>query len=122
MRAGQTLGLAFLFVPNSTIAYSTLDKRLNGDASALYTMFRNIAGSVGISLATAMVQERTQVHRAYLSGHLTPLDPNYLALQEQYQSTLRGLGRAANSVEGAANGLINQTLNTQAALLAYMDV
>jgi MFS transporter, DHA2 family, multidrug resistance protein len=122
MRAAQTLGLAFLFVPNSTIAYSTLDKRLNGDASALYTMFRNIAGSVGISLATAMVQERTQVHRAYLSEHLTPLDPNYLALREQYQGTLRGLGRAANAVEGAATGLINQTLNTQAALLAYMDV
>ena len=58
MRAAQTVGLAFLFVPNSTIAYSTLPKELNTDASALYTMFRNISGSVGISLSTAMVAER----------------------------------------------------------------
>ena len=35
IRASQTVGLAFLFVPISTIAYSTIPRRMNGDASAL---------------------------------------------------------------------------------------
>ena len=66
-RAFQTVGLGFLFVPNSTIAYSTLPRALNADATALYSMFRNIAGSVGIAVATAMAANRLQVHRAYLA-------------------------------------------------------
>ncbi|MBN9563808.1 MAG: DHA2 family efflux MFS transporter permease subunit [Alphaproteobacteria bacterium] len=118
IRAAQTFGLAFLFVPNSTITYSTLPKELNADASALYTMLRNIAGSVGISLSTAMVAEQTQVHRAYLAEHLTPFSQPYQHLLSQYSETLRSLGESANG----ALGMINQTLNQQAAILAYLDV
>jgi DHA2 family multidrug resistance protein len=53
MRAFQTAGLAFMFVPISVIAYSSLPRELNGDAAALYTMFRNVFGSIGISTSTA---------------------------------------------------------------------
>ncbi|WP_019462805.1 DHA2 family efflux MFS transporter permease subunit [Roseomonas sp. B5] len=47
IRASQTIGLAFLFVPISTIAYATLPPELNGDATALFSMFRNVLGSTG---------------------------------------------------------------------------
>ena len=57
MRASQTVGLAFLFVPISTIAYATLPKELNGDATALFTTFRNVFGSLGISVSTALVSQ-----------------------------------------------------------------
>ena len=66
MRMAQTVGLAFLFVPISTITYATLPKEQNGDAAALFTMFRNVAGSIGISAATAMVTQRTQIRMAHL--------------------------------------------------------
>jgi DHA2 family multidrug resistance protein len=36
IRAAQTAGLAFLFVPISTIAYSTVPRDMNGDAAALH--------------------------------------------------------------------------------------
>ena len=62
MRMAQSVGLAFLFVPISTIAYSTLNKEQNADAAALFTMFRNVAGSLGISAATAMVTKRAGPH------------------------------------------------------------
>ncbi len=41
IRSSQTVGLAFLFVPISTITYSTLPRELNGDATSLFSMFRN---------------------------------------------------------------------------------
>ncbi len=122
IRAAQTFGLAFLFVPNSTITYSTLPKELNSDGSALFVMMRNVSGSIGISLATAMVTERTQVHRAYLVDHLAASDRNYQLLIQRTEHTLRGMGRAAGSVQATAQGLVNQTLTQQAALLGYMDV
>ena len=43
----------------------TLPRSLNADATALYSMFRNIAGSIGIAVVTALGAERLQVHRAY---------------------------------------------------------
>lgn len=122
MRAAQTFALAFLFVPNSTITYSTIPKELNGDASALYVMVRNIAGSVGISLATAMVVQRTQIRRAYLVDHLSPFDPGYQHTLAQIAQSLRNQGWDPSQVAGTAQGLMNQMLNGQASILAYTDV
>ena len=122
VRAAQTFGLAFLFVPVSTIAYVTMPRELNNDATALYVMMRNVAGSIGISVATAAVINRSQVHQSYLTEHLTPLDQPYNQLLAQMTDQLRSMGVAPNSLQSTANGLINQTLNLQSHLLAYMDV
>ncbi|MBV9249113.1 MAG: DHA2 family efflux MFS transporter permease subunit [Acetobacteraceae bacterium] len=121
-RAIQTVGFSFLFVPNSTIGYSTLPRPLVADATALYSMFRNIAGSVGISLVTAIAANRLETHRTHLVDHLGPLDMPYQTMLSQYVETLRSLGYAGEAARTAAMGLLNQTLNKQAAILAYMDV
>ena len=89
-RAFQTVGLAFLFVPNSTLSYSTLPRTLNADATALYSMFRNIFGSIGIAVITSLGAERLQAHRAYLAGHLTPDHQPY---QELLAATRRRCSR-----------------------------
>jgi DHA2 family multidrug resistance protein len=122
LRAAQSFGLGFLFVPNSTITYSTLPRTLNADASALYVMIRNVAGSIGISLSTAALTERTQAHQAYLVNHLTPYSHNFRQLSSQLGQTLAAHGFAPATLHGTALGLIDQTLVHQAAFLAYMDV
>src|SRR5580698_10421359 len=53
LRVAQAAGIGFLFVPTSVLTYYTIPERLQGDATALFTMFRNVAGSVGISVSTA---------------------------------------------------------------------
>ncbi len=122
MRAAQTLGLAFLFVPTSAITYSTMPRELNGDASSLYVMLRNVAGSIGISLATAGITERTQVHQSYLSEHLNAFNPAFNDYLAQTGQSLMNIGRTAGQAANQAMGLALQTLNQQAAVLAYRDV
>ena len=122
MRAAQSFGLAFLFVPISTIAYATLPKNLNGDAAALFTMFRNLAGSIGISAATALITERTQVRTAHLIDHLTPFDQPYNDLVNRSAQELMTLGYPQSQVHQKAVGMVYQTLHSQASLLAYTDV
>ena len=121
-RAFQTVGLAFLFVPNSMLSYSTLPRSLNPDAAALYSMFRNISGSVGIAVITALGTQREQVHRAYMAGHLTPYDQPYQDLLSAHTRTLQAMGRTAHDAHDGAMGLINRTLDQQAAILSYMDL
>jgi DHA2 family multidrug resistance protein len=122
VRAFQTVGLAFLFVPNSTLSYSTLPRSLNADATALYSMFRNIAGSIGIALLTAMGAERLQAHRAYLAGHLSPFDQPYQDLLAHHTQALEAMGQTASAAHDAAMGLINRTLTQQAAILSFADL
>jgi len=121
-RMAQTVGLAFLFVPITAISYATIPKEQNGDAAALNTMFRNVFGSIGISLATALVVNRTQIRTAHLVSHLTPLDPAYNALVAQNVHGLLGLGRAPGEAATTAVGMVYQTLHSQAQILAYADV
>jgi MFS transporter, DHA2 family, multidrug resistance protein len=121
-RAFQTVGLAFLFVPNSTLSYSSLPRTLNADATALYSMFRNISGSIGIAIITAMGAERLQTHRAYLAGHLSPFDQPYQELLARHTQALQAMGQTPAAAHDAAMGLINQTLTRQAAILSYADL
>jgi DHA2 family multidrug resistance protein len=122
MRTFQTAGLAFLFVPISTIAYMTLPRELNGDGAALFAMFRNIFGSIGIALATAQVTERSQVHQSYLAQWTSPFNQPYQALVAQYEQTLHSLGRVGAAAHDAAVGRVYQVFRTQAAILGYRDV
>jgi DHA2 family multidrug resistance protein len=122
MRAAQTVGLAFLFVPISTIAYTTLPRRLNGDATALFSMFRNVFGSIGISLASATIVERTQVHQASLAKWATPFHEPYNQLVATYERALVAAGRAAGAAHDAAVGMVYQAYRKQAQVLGYSDV
>ena len=118
MRATQSFALGFLFVPISTIAYRTIPPRLNGDAAALNTMFRNVAGSIGISVATALVTTRTQVHMGYLSQYMTPLYQPFNEAMSQLRSGLQMNGTSP----GLATSLMYNNFVTQSSILAYEDV
>lgn len=122
MRTFQTAGLAFLFVPISTVAYLTLPRELNGDGAALFAMFRNVFGSIGISLSTAEVTQRSQVHQSYLSQWASPFHQPYQALVAQYEQALRAMGQASAVVHDIAVGRVYQVFRTQAAVLGYADV
>jgi DHA2 family multidrug resistance protein len=122
MRTAQTAGLGFLFVPISTVAYLTLPRHLRGDGAALFSMFRNVFGSIGISLSTAQVTQRSQIHQTYLSQWMSPFNQPYQALVATTEHTLRSLGRAGAAVHDTAVGRVYQVFRVQAVVLAYADV
>ncbi len=119
MRAAQAGGLAFLFAPLTTVAFVNISREDNGDAAALFTMFRNVSGSIGISLSTAMITQRTQIRLAYLSPHLTPLDQGYT---NTLSGVEKGLAAVGNPPGHSALGTLYQMLHQQASILAYMDI
>jgi DHA2 family multidrug resistance protein len=121
-RAGQTAALSLLFVPISTIAYATIPRELNGDATALFSMSRNVFGGIGISVSTALVNNHLQIRQSYLIDHLTTVNQPYNVLLQQIQQGMVDAGQSmAQAVQGAP-GQVFQTLQTQSAVLAYSDV
>ena len=122
MRAAQTAGLGFLFVPISTIAFSTLPQSGNADASALFTMFRNYFGSLSISAATALVTDRSQIRQAHLVSHTSLLDRGYTMTMNRLQGDFLAQGNPASGTAQQATNWLYQQLHAQASVLAYSDV
>ena len=122
MRASQTAALAFLFVPISTVAYATLPRSMNNDAAALFSMARNVCGSIGISIATALVTQRSQIEMAQMSRNMTPLSQGFVMARQQYEAGLLSMGRVASTLEGTATGRIYQAYRMQSSVLAYADI
>jgi DHA2 family multidrug resistance protein len=122
MRMAQTFGLAFLFVPNSTITYSTLPRELNSDGSSLYVMLRNLSGSVGISLSTAMITQKTQSEQAHLVQYMSPGWQPYNDTLNTIQQSLRAMGQSVAQAQHNAVNLMFTTLMQQASIKAYSDV
>jgi DHA2 family multidrug resistance protein len=122
MRSAQTAGLGFLFVPISTVTYLTLSRDLRGDGAALFSMFRNVFGSIGISASTALVTQRSQIQQDYLSRWFSPFNQPYDTLLAQTKGTLITLGHSAATAQMIASKQVYQTFLQQVSVLAYSDV
>jgi DHA2 family multidrug resistance protein len=88
-RVVQSFGLAFLFVPINTVAFSFIARANTGYATGLINLARNMGGSSGIAICTTLIARREQFHQQVLIGHLSASDPTY-------QSTLAGMEATVN--------------------------
>lgn len=113
MRIAQVIGLPFLFIPISTLAFSNVPREKSNKASALFALFRNIGGSVGIAIATFYFMRQQQMHQSHLAGHLVPGSI-------PYETLLSRLAKVAGSTGHAMQNILF-TLQQQASFLAYSD-
>jgi len=120
-RVFQGVGLAFLFVPINTAAYSFLPREKNNAASGLMNLARNIGGSVGISVVTTMLDRRTQFHQARLSWHYSAANPGFQSMVQGTARTLQAQGFDPAGAMQRAYALAQGTLIRQATMLAYID-
>jgi DHA2 family multidrug resistance protein len=68
----QGLGLGLVFVPTSTVTYSTLAKELRTDGAAIFSLTRNVGSSIGISMVTALLSRNTWANTQELGARLQP--------------------------------------------------
>jgi DHA2 family multidrug resistance protein len=67
----QGFGIGLIFVPVSTIAFSTLPPRYSAEAAGLYSLTRTLGSSIGISVIITMMARQTQVAWNELGGHIS---------------------------------------------------
>jgi DHA2 family multidrug resistance protein len=121
MRLAQVIGLPFMFIPSSTLAFSDIPPEKGSKASALYALLRNLGGSVGISILSSYVVRHQQIHQAVLVEHLAPTQPAYRFLLNQYTQAIIASGSNAATAALSASSKLYQELLAQASLLAYSD-
>jgi DHA2 family multidrug resistance protein len=122
VRILQGLGMAFVFVPVNTIAYSYVPGAARNAASSLLNVGRNIGGSVGIAFASAFATRWAQVHQTYLVAHLTPYDPGYMAsLQDFVRLYYAGSSDMPTSLLQAQSAVLG-VVRLQSTAMAFVEM
>ena len=125
LRVYQAMGLAFLFVPINTMAYTGVKQGQNNDVSGLTNLARNIGGSVGTAFFITMLARREQFHQDRLGGAMSPSNPMFqqrvTALKNMFQHS-GGLTSSPATAQVLAYGNLYRQLERQASALAYVDV
>ena len=97
----QGIGLGFIFVPLSTIAYATLDRSRMAEAAGMYSLVRTIGASIGISIVTTVMTHQAQIIWNELGAHVTMYQGavvDYLARLGLRPTDPRGLALIAREI------------------------
>lgn len=109
----QGFGMGFIFVPLSTIAFSTLPPTLRTEAAGLFSLLRTIGGSIGISIAITLYTRRSQVFWNELGGAIN-------VYNQAVYDYLRPLHMLPTQEPGTS--LLSSELMRQASMLAFDNV
>jgi MFS transporter, DHA2 family, multidrug resistance protein len=117
----QSFGLAFLFIPINVSAFAYVPKEKTNMGTGIINLARNIGASVGIATVTTMLQRRTQFHQVRLVDHVNNMNPALRSLTNG--TTLRLISRGSSAAAAAvqSHGMIYNTVQRQAAMLAFLD-
>jgi DHA2 family multidrug resistance protein len=109
----QGIGLGLIFVPLSTLAYSTLDRSKTAEAAGLFSLVRTIGAAVGISVVSTVLTRQAQVVWNELGANVRV---GNAAVTQQ----LRSLGLDPSDPHGVA--LLAARVAEQAQIVALLDV
>jgi DHA2 family multidrug resistance protein len=113
-------GMGMTMVPLMTISLGMLRKEQMGNASGLFALARNLAGSIGIALITAMITRFAQIRQATIVHNINPQNPVYQQMKQAAEGALSTHVGSANSGQ-AADMLIYSQLQQQSTMMAYLD-
>jgi MFS transporter, DHA2 family, multidrug resistance protein len=115
------IGLPLIFIPITTASYDGLPPEKTDQASALINLARNFGGSMGVSLSQTVLAQREQFHQERLVENIGSWNPFYYDTLNQIDAYFR-THTFTGSAAGTSVAYIGQMLQTQVAILAYIDV
>jgi len=121
LRVAQVIGLGFLFVPITLVAYVGIPPDKNNAVAGIVNFMRNIGSSVGTSLVTTLLARRSQFHQQVLIDSARAGNP-------VFQNSLKGLtqrlvhaGVGSHEAQMGAYARLYRSIQAQASSLAYID-
>jgi DHA2 family multidrug resistance protein len=117
------MGLIF---PNlSAAALTSIPREQMGYGASLFSMSRNIGGSIGTSVLTTMLVRREQIQQSYLVQHLSVFDAWRLS---NAPARMPGGGSHFNYMSSLVNGqnrgfaLLYSSVQTQAMMISLNNI
>ncbi len=120
-RVYQVLGLAFIFIPISTLNYIGVPQEKGNQISSLSNFARNLGGSIGTALLTTYLARSAQVYQQGMAAHITPDGRTYRNYVGVTTAGLMRLGQTAQQASQVAFGRAYTQMLRQSAMLSYKN-
>jgi DHA2 family multidrug resistance protein len=121
LRIAQVVGLGFLFVPITLVAYVGIAPEKNNAVAGIINFMRNMGSSVGTSMVTTLVARRSQFHQLRLVEKIRVDNPNFANAANGLTERLVNYGLGRHDAQATAYAQIYQSLGAQSGTLAYID-
>ena len=121
LRIAQVIGLGFLFVPITLVAYIGIAPEKNNAVAGIVNFMRNMGSSVGTSMVTTLIARRSQFHQARLVEYARPDNPNFQNSVSGLSQQIAHSGLSAPDAQMQAYARIYESVQAQSATLAYID-
>ncbi|MSO55114.1 MAG: DHA2 family efflux MFS transporter permease subunit [Rhodospirillales bacterium] len=108
----QGMGLGFIFVPLSTVSFSTLDPRRRVEGAGMFSLMRNLGSSLGVSVVMSLLARNIQINHASITETVTP----FIGTQAG-----RPLPPLWDPATLAGLHALNDEITRQAAAIAYVN-
>lgn len=113
--------IACIFIPLSTSSISHIAREKMGNATSIYSLMRNIGGSVGIAAMTTLLARRQQFHQSRLIEHLLPGQPFPSGLLHEFTQFFLLKGADPTTASRRAFGALYGIVQQQAAMLSFVE-
>jgi DHA2 family multidrug resistance protein len=108
----QGLGVGLVYVPLSTVAFTTLPPHLRNEGTSFFNLLRNAGSSIGISVVMFLLTQNTQRVHAALAANVTPYNvASNPAVAAAHVDTTTTKGLAA----------LNAMITNQSSMIGYID-
>jgi MFS transporter, DHA2 family, multidrug resistance protein len=117
----RAAGMPLVIVPLTSLATAHIGPQQSGSASALYNMFRNLGGSIGIAVLATQLDVREKLHSVRLGEAINAFSP---PAGERLDALARGfVARGADAVFAGqqALGAVAGIVRREAYVMAYGD-
>jgi len=121
LRIAQVIGLGFLFVPVTLVAYVGIAPERNNTVAGIINFMRNMGSSVGTSLVTTLIARRSQYHQTVLVDYARADSSNFQNSVTGLSQQLAHGGLSVHEAHAQAYARIYQAIQAQSASLAYID-
>jgi DHA2 family multidrug resistance protein len=104
----QGVGMGLIFVPISTIAFTTLPKEISAEAAGIYSLIRAVGSSFGIAIVATYFSRSAQQTWSLLRGEINIYNDafrDYLAPLHLGMQDPQGIVMAAKAVMREAQGI-----------------
>jgi MFS transporter, DHA2 family, multidrug resistance protein len=117
----RALGQPFIIVPLSALATGGLARADQAQGSALFNMFRNLGGSLGISMLSIFTTMREHYHFDIISQRLTITSPDVHAWLDRAAALFVAKGTPAGAAMQQALAQLAAMVRSQAYTMTYAD-
>jgi DHA2 family multidrug resistance protein len=115
------IGTGCSMVILSTVSLSSMAPANMTAAAGLYTLVRRVSGNIAYAVLATLLERRSQIHRAILSGNISNLSSATRAYTDSASSRLMSFGYSSPTLHIRELAMANGVLDRQSTMMAYDD-